>query len=53
MDIHNATEGELNPASASISGQQDPDRYVSGRDDALRETSDDGEDPYGGFSNTI
>jgi hypothetical protein len=53
MDIHSATEGGLNHASASIREQQDPKSYVCGRDDARRETSDDAEDPGGGFSNTI
>ena len=53
MDIHSATEGGLNHAGASICEQQDPNRYVSGLDDALREASDDDEDPGGGFSNRI
>lgn len=53
MDIRSATEGGLNDASVSIDDQQDPSRYLCGRDDALREASDDAEDPSGGFSNRI
>jgi hypothetical protein len=53
MDIHNAIEGGLNHASTSTHQQQDPNRYVSGRDDALQEAADDGADQLHGFSNLI